>query len=454
MTHDDAFFRAEALAITREYSDLDRTRARAKRNGHVPAAVAKRQVHITPASNIRPRPVRWVWDGRVPVGALTLLGGREGLGKSIISCTHVADITRGRVPGVYAGTPRAVIIAATEDSWAHTVVPRLMAADADLTMVYRVDVETAGGGDVALSLPTDLPELERLIVNVKAVTLVLDPLLSRLDAVLDSHKDAEVRLALEPLVSMAERTACSILGLIHVNKSTTSDPLTMLMASRAFAAVARSVLFVMATPTTNPSVCSGNRRTISDATTSRRCRSRFDGVVVAETEDGPVLTGKLAWTGETDRSIQDALQQAHETAGLNRTTVGEAADWLKDFLASKDGSADSALVKKEAGKAGHSLPALQRARLKLKIATVSVGFPRRTNWVLQSFQCPGETATTETTETTVANPPSQSLQSLQSLQTPRARATTGCCEGGDLQVRCKLCRRSPTYWQPEVQWWR
>ena len=65
---------------------------------------------------------------------------------------------------------------------------------------------------------------------------------------LDTHKDAEVRQALEPIVKLADRSSLCVLGLIHVNKSTTSDPLSALMGSRAFAAVARSVLFVMVDP--------------------------------------------------------------------------------------------------------------------------------------------------------------------------------------------------------------
>ena len=43
--------------------------------------------------------------------------------------------TRGYLPGACFGTPRAAIVVATEDSWEHTIVPRLMAAGADLTYV-------------------------------------------------------------------------------------------------------------------------------------------------------------------------------------------------------------------------------------------------------------------------------------------------------------------------------
>ena len=123
-----------------------------------------------------------------------------------------------------------------------------MAADADLTCVYRVDVVTAEGTGANLSLPRDLLALEHVVREVGAALIVLDPLLSRLDTALDTHKDAEVRIALEPLVTLADRTEAVVFGLIHVNKSSSSDVLTLLMGSRAFTAVARSVLFVMLDP--------------------------------------------------------------------------------------------------------------------------------------------------------------------------------------------------------------
>jgi len=54
-----------------------------------------RAVHLTKASSIRIRPVRWLWQERIPLGALTLIGGREGTGKSLTVYTLGADITRG-----------------------------------------------------------------------------------------------------------------------------------------------------------------------------------------------------------------------------------------------------------------------------------------------------------------------------------------------------------------------
>ena len=52
--------------------------------------------------------MRWLWAERLALETLALLGGREGIGKSIVSYTLAAALTRRR-PGIYAGTPRAVI---------------------------------------------------------------------------------------------------------------------------------------------------------------------------------------------------------------------------------------------------------------------------------------------------------------------------------------------------------
>lgn len=77
-----------------------------------------RRLRLTPASAIRVRPVHWVWQDRMPSGALTLIPGREGIGKSLTLVWLTAQLTRGTLPGIHLGTPRPVFYAATEDSWA------------------------------------------------------------------------------------------------------------------------------------------------------------------------------------------------------------------------------------------------------------------------------------------------------------------------------------------------
>ena len=150
--------------------------------------------------------------------------------------------------GRFLGQPRSVLVAATEDSWEHTIVPRLMAAGADLDRVFRIDVVTEDGVDGLLTLPSDIADLHEAVRQSDAALVLLDPLMSRLSAHLDSHKDAEVRVALEPLTAFAKRAHVAVLGIIHVNKSSSADALNMIMGSRAFGAVARAVLMAVKNP--------------------------------------------------------------------------------------------------------------------------------------------------------------------------------------------------------------
>jgi len=367
-----------------------------------------RKLRATPASTISVRPVRWLWQDRIALGTLGLLGGREGIGKSTAAFTLAADITRGTMPGVHTGIPKAVIIAAAEDSWGHTIVPRLMAAGADLERVYRVDVTTAEGVDGGLVLPLDLEALEAAVRRVDAAMILLDPMLSRLDAALDTHKDAEVRQALEPLTTLADRSGTAVLGVIHVNKSISSDPLTLLMGSRAFAAVARSVLFVMTDPEDEAIRLLGQPKNNLGRTDLPTLSFRIDSERVADTPEGEVWTGKLKWMGERAQSIRDALEAAGETSDA-RSATSEAADWLTDHLTSEGGSDTSASIKAAGRNAGHSESALKRARQRIKATSTASGFPRQTFWTLPgtapqsghaSQSSPGESGLTDLTELT------------------------------------------------------
>lgn len=360
----------------------------ATKNGNT-AATADRQLTLTPASDIPPRPVKWLWTDRIPTGTLVLLGGREGIGKSICAYNLTANITCGQLPGIHHGTPKSVIVAATEDSWSHTIVPRLMAAGADLTKVFRVDVTEATGRRCELSLPKDVIGLAEAIRQVDAVLVLLDPLMSRLDSKLDTHKDAEVRQALEPLVNLADTANAAVMGIIHVNKSTLRDALDLIMASRAFTAVSRAVLFAMVDPDDEKVRLLGQAKNNLGRLDLPTLRYQITETVVAHTDDGAVLTGQLTWLDTTDRTIADALESAADSSEY-RTLASEAADWLHDYLVSKGGGDDSAEIKREAQKAGHAADGLRRARHKLKILATTSGFPRRTYWSLPGTYTEGD----------------------------------------------------------------
>ncbi len=114
--------------------------------------------------------------------------------------------------------------------------------------------------------------------------------------------------------------------------------------------------------------------------------------LIAETPEGQIFTGQLVWTGETDRTLHEALEGAGDTADT-RTVVDEAAAWLTDFLTQQGGTADRMSIEKAGRAFGYSIDALKRARKRLSIVSSSYGFPRRSCWSLPNTQ-PSDIAST------------------------------------------------------------
>src|SRR5215217_1853232 len=73
-----------------------------------------RELKVVRASDIGMEATNWLWEDEhgqwVPEGALSLMAGREGVGKSTVVTYMVARLTNGTLPGENFGTSRCVII--------------------------------------------------------------------------------------------------------------------------------------------------------------------------------------------------------------------------------------------------------------------------------------------------------------------------------------------------------
>ncbi len=343
-----------------------------------------RRLRITWASSIAPEPVTWAWsdrgEGRIPAGSLSMATGREGTGKSSFGIWLTARITTGTLSGAFYHRPRPVFYVAVEDSWKYTLVPRFMAAGADLTMVGRFEVVTSEDDEVMLSLPSDNDLLEKSVAEYRIALVVVDPLMSVIGEKIDTHRERETRSALDPLVKIADRTGAVILGIAHFNKSSGSDAASLITGSGAFKNVPRSVF--------------GFAREADDGETARVMTQVKNSLgrddlpslayeiqsVEIPTAKGPAHTGKFVFTGESDRSVHDILASA-KADPEERTERTEAADWLRDYLEAR-GTVPSADVKRDAKRENIAERTLQRARRSLTVAVATSGFPPRSTWTL------------------------------------------------------------------------
>jgi hypothetical protein len=109
----------------------------------------------------------------------------------------------------------------------------------------------------------------------------------------------------------------------------------------------------------------------------------MEDVIVGEDEEGPIMSNKIRWLGETDRTVEDAVAAAMDTMN-DGSAVGEASIWLHDWLSSPQRCGEDYCVDlKKAGRGfGHSEAALNRARKKLGVVAKSRGNPKKSYWIL------------------------------------------------------------------------
>ena len=203
--------------------------------------------------------------------------------------------------------------------------------------------------------------------------VVIDPLTSVISSQLDTHKDASVRQALDPLNRLAAETQVSILCLMLQNKGQGSDLNTRVSGSRAFVAAARANIVVTEDPENE------SRRL---AALAKSNLSSLDvpaivfSVVSAEHRTGQV--GRAILHDRRKVSLSELASPDED-----REETQNAGEWLKDYLAANGGEALKQDVIFAARAAGYSPDQLTRARKNSGIAHGRERKPQaRTIWSL------------------------------------------------------------------------
>jgi hypothetical protein len=206
-----------------------------------------RKLRTQRASQVTMERAVWLWEtdgyGRIPCGEITLAAGRGNVGKSPFALWLCAQLSQGTLPGAHYGEPVQVAVYASEDSHAHTTVPRLEAAGADLDMVdLIIGTTNVVGEEETLEWWRDIDLIEAHLKATQAKFLVIDPLHDVHRDSTDTNKTDDVRRGIKPLVAMAHRIGVTILGLAHFNKAKTNDVASLLSGSHGLRDIARAVL--------------------------------------------------------------------------------------------------------------------------------------------------------------------------------------------------------------------
>jgi DNA repair protein RadA/Sms len=302
-------------------------------------------------SNVKTRPINWLWKPYIPRGAMTMIVGDGGYGKSWMTCAIAADLSSGRaLPGQEPLAPQRVLMISAEDGVSQIIKPKMEVLAADMSRIAAIDE--------GFSLNPRIVERISLAVKEFDVAVVFfDPMVTYLGGGVDMFKANETRVVLAQLDAIAKANDIAVVGVHHVKKAAGAIAQHKSLGSVDFVNGVRSTLLV---------------------DISKTGQYYMSHVKANWIKKGPSLaydfTGdRFMWQGEYDTSGFEA----HE---LSMTPRGKAKAFLVHVL--RDGAVhaiDVLLMGKEEGLSERTLDRAKKG--------VARSFQRNAKWYWEL--CPG-----------------------------------------------------------------
>ncbi len=335
--------------------------------------------HVT-ASEVEVKNLRYLWHPFLPYNEMTIADGFPGQGKSLKTLDVAARTSNGwAMPPAPRGEvcvrkPASVVLLTGEDDWGHTVVPRLMAAGADLSKIHKP-------GKEPISFPHDLPLVESLIRKTKAKLLIIDPIMAFIgDAKTDTNTESHVRRFLLPLVEMTRRTHISTLLVRHFKKEGASA-IHRGMGSQAWTAACRIQIAVGDPDGSGTVVVALGKCNLTAKPKSLGFRIEPHTVhVTGETgKDFSIDTARIEWVGEVETT-------ANDVAGADRNQKGpgkkERAVELIQVILEEDGEMDSEELERQVMRLGISKGTYELAKKEAGVMVKRTGgLANKGKWV-------------------------------------------------------------------------
>ena len=336
------------------------------------------KVVLVAGSTLKPMPVAWLWRHWLALKKLHILAGMPGQGKTTLAILFAAIVsTGGRWPDGTNCPVGNVIFWSGEDDPADTLVPRLAAAGADLNRCYFITGAQRGGEVIPFDPAIHLGMLRAQVGVIGGVSLlVVDPVVSAVTG--DSHKNGEVRRALQPLVELAAECNCAVLGITHFSKGGQgSDPSQRVVGSVAFTAVARVVLVaakVKSEDGMDTRILARSKSNIGPDSGGFEYHleqiENADGIHASRVSWGKAVEG-TARDLLTDPNEDDATSEAQDVAGFLSSLLSDGPMSAKDIFKDADG-------------AGYSRDQIKRASIKLNVEKRKNGMDGGWRWALSS----------------------------------------------------------------------
>lgn len=165
---------------------------------------------VVPVSSVPPSGAEYVIPGIIQMGAINMVQGEPGCGKTSLLLAIAASIAGGRpIPGLPALVHGPVLILSEEDN-AGQVRIALEANGADLDLCYIV-TRPAG-------LSISSAALAEIIAAIRPVLIIMDPFQAYVGDI-NMNQASQLRPALAQLCSIARQYNCAVVMITHTGKN-------------------------------------------------------------------------------------------------------------------------------------------------------------------------------------------------------------------------------------------
>lgn len=304
-----------------------------------PSAKTTASLKIVRGDQVKPEKIEWLWEGKVALGKLTLFVGHPGIGKGLCTMDIAARVTTGSpwADGLNNNVAADVLISSSEDAVSDTLIPRLMAAGANVSRCSFIESTVDAVGERVFSLDTDLPQLQaHLEQNPNIRLVIIDPIANHLGA-LNANREQEVRKILTPLGALAAKYKIAVIIVSHFNKKTEAEVVQRVGGAMAMIGCVRVAwAFTQSKDDENLRVMHPIKANVTK--TDEGLKYDID---VAEVEIGSSLVeiAKIFWCGNSTETPAASLAYSknQNKKGVDDKPLSESTDtaliWVTDFLA-------------------------------------------------------------------------------------------------------------------------
>lgn len=357
--------------------------------GYRSAAPAQGAAVLVRASEIVMRSKDWLWEGHLLRGAQEISTGSPGLGKSQVQCSLVACVTTKKpwpdgAPGMTE--PASVIMITAEDCLDQEVVPRLIAAGADLEKVHFLKCIKTDDKQRQFLLSEDLETLKQCLAEIKDVGLItIDPITAYMGGKVDAHKVTEVRSQLGPLKDFAEENNISVSTITHPPKSSSQRAIDQFIGSQAFIAACR-IGHLMIEEKDEDGIPTGRvlfthaKHNASEKKPTLAYKQNVMTVGQDPHTQKPIIAPYVIWDEHSVPITADGAMAA--ASGREDTDQKKVKDFLRGILASGD-PVPYKNIEEEAEQQGFTRKQLRTAKQKLGITSNKDGLGGPWMWQLK-----------------------------------------------------------------------